>query len=126
MRHIAIAGDDEEPEGRYEPREGRSSTRRRNVPLMVTGIILTAGGGVGVVWLFSELISAWSSGAGGGHVKEDQEERIIGSLALGLGGLGLGLPLMIYGAKSVPAGSMAQQELQLVVGPGALSVRGTF
>jgi len=129
MRPIALPEDDDEPEGPYVPKKGRNTSR--NVPVLVSGIVLTTAGGAGLVWMISELFTAWGTtargtGASGGNVNDEQETRIIGSIALTVGGLGIGLPVLIYGARSRPTRSTSQAAPVLVVAPGAATLHWTF
>jgi len=76
--------------GRYEP----TGKRRRSVPLLVLGIISTAVGGVFL-----------ASGLGATLYCATGEKSICGPAAgmslIGGAGLGVGVPLIVYGAKKV-------------------------
>ncbi len=124
MRPIALPEDDEEPEGPYVPREG--STAGPNVPLLVSGIVVTSAGGVGVAWLIVELFSAWGAGATGGQSGDEEEARLIGSAVLAVGGLAIGLPLLVYGARAKSDRSTSQAIPTLTVGPGAATLHWSF
>lgn len=124
MRHIAIAEDDEESEGRYTPREGRNT--ERNVPLLVSGIVLTIAGGAGAVWLISEVVSAGLSGWSGGGGGDESSARLAGSICMTIGGLGLGLPFIIVGGRSRPVGRASQYLPVLTIAPGSASLHLSF
>lgn len=101
--------------------------KRNSVGMMVGGIILTSAGAImltlgGVVYSSSQNIVCDI----GSDCRDEQGERAGLILALaGLAGIGVGIPLIVVGARKVPA-TPEPPSAALLLGPGGLSVRGKF
>jgi len=108
--------------------------KRRSVPLMVTGIILTSLGGVGAIVGLFNLSAAesgscsYSSSYDSDCVDETQQNVGIGLAVAGLAMLGAGIPMTIVGAAKVPVepGDETSFVPELTIGPTSGTLRWRF
>jgi hypothetical protein len=101
--------------------------------MMITGIVLTSLGAIGIVTGAVMVARAESNiiCGGGGTLGscDDSGDRRAGGFAvmlLGAAGLGVGIPLTIIGARKVPARGQLPAEAGLRFGPRSASLRVTF
>jgi hypothetical protein len=109
----------------------------RSKPLMVTGIVIVSAGGIiagiGILELmFAGLMCMFTEDHGVGERCGDEKPIAKkGGLALlaGAGVLGIGTPIVVYGAFPVvkrPRLGRAGPSVELLAGPASLSLRGSF
>jgi hypothetical protein len=129
-----------------EPLPPQPTTRRRSAPMMISGIVLTGVGGmfaiVGLVyWGMGSLACSDSTSTSDGSSCATELKAIRNAgrvMAVGGGIMAtVGIPLIIVGAKRVPltdandgtstaAAHRYAPQAEVVIGPGALSLRGSF
>ena len=103
---------------------------RRSTAAMVSGIVLTSAGGLSILYVGFAAMGGCSEpepsttgpSAGGGNC-ERHDNIVRGTLIGGAVALAVGIPLLIYGAKRVPAES-PQGSLPLPKWAGAPSAAG--
>jgi hypothetical protein len=132
-RGAAEPADSLELGGRSEaPAQGK-----RNIPVLVSGIVATSLGGVGLLVGGTSLALSGASGTevcenGSCHPATDSERsnmRTVGWVGLVSGVVlaGVGIPLIVVGAKRRPAESNEQTaELRLLATPGGGALHLTF
>ena len=104
-------------------------TRRKNTAMMVMGIIMTSIGPIPLLMsiAYSSGKSSCQTGLFGGVSDSGSycnrnDGRMYGTLALGLGLLGAGIPMIVIGSKRVPI-ARASVTPWAAPGAGGLSLR---
>ncbi len=128
----APLGPRQEGEGTTAPPPDEPVLRRKSMPFMVTGIVVTSLGvisaSVGSLVLLGTCPSEVASEDGGSKsIDCDQSRRTgVGLTVAGVIGVAAGIPLMVYGGRKVQVNPAPQGAATLLIGPGGAALRWTM